>query len=52
MAVDRLSPGARGFQELTLKCPTCGYLEKLATAIDPVRTDTAGWLASELRPPT
>src|SRR3979490_2613224 len=51
LTVDRVSPGVRGFQELTFKCSTCGHIEKLATPVDPVRTDAAGWLASELIPP-
>jgi RNase P subunit RPR2 len=51
LTVDRVSPGARGFQELSFKCSTCGHIEKLATPVDPVRTDAAGWLASELIPP-
>jgi hypothetical protein len=27
------------------------YIEKLSFAVDPMKTDTVGWLASELKPP-
>lgn len=47
----RISAGARGFQERTFECATCGRTDKLVVAIDPMKTDAIGWLASELRPP-
>ncbi len=28
-----------------------GRIEKISFAIDPLKTDAVGWLASELRPP-
>ena len=51
MALARISPGTRGFQERTFECFTCGRTDKLVVAIDPMKTDAVGWLAGELRPP-
>jgi hypothetical protein len=51
MGLARISPGKRGFEERTFECRTCHRLEKVSIAIDPLKTDAVGWLASELRPP-
>jgi hypothetical protein len=51
MGLARISPGERGFEERTFECRTCHRIEKLSFAIDPLKTDAVGWLASELRPP-
>jgi hypothetical protein len=51
LTVERISPGARGFQELTFKCSTCGQFKRFSTAIDPVRTDMlVGWPANSGHP--
>jgi hypothetical protein len=51
MGLARISPGERGFEERTFECRTCHRIEKISFAIDPLKTDAVGWLASELRPP-
>jgi hypothetical protein len=51
MGLARISPGKRGFEEHTFECSTCHRIEKASFAIDPLKTDAVGWLASELRPP-
>ncbi|AJA66487.1 response regulator [Bradyrhizobium japonicum] len=51
MALARISPGEREFEEHTFECSTCGRTEKIAVAIDPMKSDAVGWLAGELRPP-
>jgi hypothetical protein len=51
MALARISPGTRGFEERTFECSTCERTEKISVAVDPMQTDAVGWLASELRPP-
>jgi hypothetical protein len=51
MGLARISPGQRGFEERTFECATCHRMEKVSFAIDPIKTDAAGWLASDLRPP-
>jgi hypothetical protein len=51
MGLARISPGKRGFEERTFECRTCHRTEKISFAIDPLKTDAVGWLASELRPP-
>jgi hypothetical protein len=51
MGLARISPGERGFELRTFECSTCHRIEKMALAVDPLKTDAVGWLASELKPP-
>jgi len=51
MRVGRNLSGVAGYHELSLECSTCGCCETLAIPVHPLRTDTVGWLAGELRPP-
>jgi hypothetical protein len=51
MRIGGNSAGAIGYKKLTFECSTCGNVETLSAPIAPFRTDTVGWLASELRPP-
>ena len=50
MALARISPGARGFEERTFECATCRRTQKASFPVDPIKTDAVGWLAGELRP--
>ena len=47
----RISAGERGFEERTFECSTCERTEKISVAVDPMKSDAVGWLASELKPP-
>jgi hypothetical protein len=51
MRLARVSAGERGVEARTFECATCDRIEKVSFAIDPLKTDAVGWLASELRPP-
>jgi uncharacterized protein YlaI len=51
MALARISPGKRGYEERTFECSTCDRVEKLSLPVDPLKTDAVGWTASELKPP-
>jgi hypothetical protein len=51
MRLARISPGQRGFEECTFECSTCHAQKRIAALVDPHKTNAAGWLASELRPP-
>jgi hypothetical protein len=51
MALGRISPGGRGFEERTFECSTCERTEKVSVLVDPLKLNAVGWLASELRPP-
>jgi hypothetical protein len=51
MGLARISPGKRGYEERTFECSTCHRTEKVNLAVDPFKTDGAGWLAGEPRPP-
>jgi hypothetical protein len=51
MRVGGNCPDAIGYQKLAFECSTCGHFETLDVPVGALRTDTVGWLASELRPP-
>lgn len=51
MALARISPGERGFEERTFECSTCERTEVVPFVVDPMKTDAVGWLAGELKPP-
>jgi uncharacterized protein YlaI len=51
MALARISPGERGYEERTFQCATCERTEKISVAVDPMKNDAVGWLAGELKPP-
>jgi hypothetical protein len=51
MALARISPGKRGYEERSFECSTCRRVEKISSAVDPMKTDALGWLAGELKPP-
>ena len=50
MSLARISPGERGFEELTFECSTCHRTEKLSFPVDPLKTNSVGWLAGEVKP--
>jgi hypothetical protein len=50
MALGCVSPGERGFEDRSFECSTCERTERVSVAVDPMKTDAVGWLASELRP--
>jgi hypothetical protein len=50
MGLARISPGERGFEQRTFECATCHRTEKLNFAVDPMKPDAVGWLASENKP--
>jgi len=51
MRVGRNLSGVVHYCELSFECSICGFCETFAVPVHPLRTDTIGWLASELRPP-
>jgi hypothetical protein len=51
MGLARISPGERGFEDRTLECTTCHRTEKRSFALDPMKPDAVGWLASEINRP-
>jgi len=51
MALTRVSPGKRGIGDRSFECPTCGRIEKISVAVDPMKTNAMGWLAGKLRAP-
>jgi hypothetical protein len=45
-----IEPGPAGSDLRTFECSKCEHVHK-ALAEDPMKSGTAGWLASELKPP-
>jgi hypothetical protein len=43
MSLARISPGERGFEELTFECSPCGRTEKMSVEVDPTPMRSAGW---------
>jgi hypothetical protein len=52
MMLSRIMPGRLKFDALTFECVTCGHVEKVLVAIDPIQSDVHGWFLGELRSPT
>jgi hypothetical protein len=51
VAVQRIVPGRPGFEHWTLRCASCGNIHEAQVHTDPMKSETRGWLASELAPP-
>ncbi|HEY4901736.1 MAG TPA: hypothetical protein VIH91_13050 [Terriglobales bacterium] len=45
-------PGLDGFDHRTFNCAKCGESRTIEVAADPMTSNSAGWLAGELKPPT
>jgi hypothetical protein len=45
-------PGLDGFDHRTFNCAKCGESRTIEVAVDPMTSNSAGWLAGELKPPT
>jgi hypothetical protein len=46
-----IAAGPEGFERRTFECRKCGHVETGMVASDPLKSDAAGWTASELRRP-
>jgi hypothetical protein len=51
MMLAHISPGPTGFEHRTFDCASCGHVEKIAIALDPMKSGDVGWLVGELHPP-
>jgi hypothetical protein len=51
MITAALVEGPEGFEHRTLECLKCGHSEQKVIAVDPLKSDTVGWVYSELKPP-
>jgi hypothetical protein len=43
--------GPGGFEHRTFECASCNHVEKIAIALDPMKSGDVGWLVGELHPP-
>jgi hypothetical protein len=51
MSLARISPGPSGYDHRMFECSKCEHVLKEMIATDPMKSDKAGWLAGELKPP-
>jgi hypothetical protein len=51
MMLSRISPGPTGFELRAFDCTSCGHVEKIVIASDPMKSGDVGWLVGELQPP-
>jgi hypothetical protein len=51
MVLAHISPGPSGFEHRTFDCASCDHVEKIAIALDPMKSGDVGWLVGELHPP-
>jgi hypothetical protein len=52
MLLAKLEPGPSGYEYRTFACQKCGGVHTTIAASDPMPSETRGWLAGELKPPT
>jgi hypothetical protein len=51
MTLASIGPGPTGFELRAFDCARCNHVEKVAIALDPMKTGDVGWLVGELQPP-
>jgi hypothetical protein len=47
----RIEPGPQGYDYRTFECAKCNHVHMVMVATDPMKSEAAGWLAGELKPP-
>jgi hypothetical protein len=50
MVLARIAPGPTGFELRTFDCSQCDHVEKIAIALDTMKSGDVGWLVGELQP--
>jgi hypothetical protein len=51
MKLSRIMPGPAGYVFRNFECNRCVHVMTVTVATDPMKSDTLGWLAGELKPP-
>jgi len=51
MSLSRTLPGATGYDLRNFECAKCDRFITVTEATDPMKSDKAGWIAGELKPP-
>ena len=51
MEVQRITAARPGFEHWTLRCVKCGLINEAQVSTDPMKSDAAGWVDSDLRTP-
>jgi hypothetical protein len=44
-------PGPKGYEYRNFECSKCDHVETRTVSVDPLKSEAAGWLAGELKPP-
>jgi hypothetical protein len=52
MNLARIMPGPKGYDLRNFECGKCDHVITVTVATDPMKSDSLGWLAGELRHPT
>jgi hypothetical protein len=52
MLLSEVTPGSNGFDYRTFECQKCGHVHAISVSQDPMQSETRGWLAGELKPPS
>jgi hypothetical protein len=52
MNLARIMPGPKGYDLRKFECGKCDHVITVTVATDPMKSDSLGWLAGELRHPT
>jgi transposase-like protein len=50
MMLARISPAPDHKEKRVFECPKCNFIDTV-TVLDPLKSESTGWLLSELRPP-
>jgi hypothetical protein len=51
MSLARISPAPGGYDLRTFECTKCKHVHKTLVALDPMKSGTANWQHSPLKPP-
>jgi hypothetical protein len=51
MSLTRISHGPKGFDVRSFECGQCDDVHIATIATDPMKSESAGWLKGDLRPP-
>jgi hypothetical protein len=51
MRLARIAPGPSGFDVRTFECARCENVYTVTVSTDPLKSDAAGWIYSDLKAP-
>jgi hypothetical protein len=51
MSLARIMPGPKGYDLRNFECARCDHVITLTVSTDPMKSDSVGWFAGELKAP-